>query len=141
MLPVARGRKADIRALDGALSKAPPAPAWLPPHGRAEWRRVLPTLVKQRKIASNELGVVESYCVAVANMRAAQARIDEDGHFITSPTSGELKRHPATTLLKEAIESARRLAAELGITPASRNKNEGGAPGDDSDDLPPGMAL
>lgn len=138
---MARGRKADIRALDGALSKAPPAPAWLPEYAKAEWRRVLPTLVKQRKIASNELGVVESYCVAVANMRAAQERIDEDGHFITSPTSGELKRHPATTLLKEAIESARRLAAELGITPASRNKNEGGAPGDDADDIPAGVAL
>lgn len=137
---MSRGRKASVKALDGALSKAPPPPTWLPEHAQAEWRRVLPSLVKQRKIAANELATVESYCLAISNMRAAQARIDRDGHFMSSPT-GELKRHPATTLLKEAIESSRRLAGELGITPASRGKNDGGQPGDDADDIPAGVAL
>lgn len=124
-----RGRKAEIKSLDGALSKVPTPPAWLPTHGKTEWRRVVPQLVAGRKIAAHELGTVESYCLAVANMRQAEAIIAKDGPTYISPT-GELKRHPATTLVKEAVEASRRLAAELGLTPASRTKNSGGAPGE-----------
>jgi P27 family predicted phage terminase small subunit len=132
---MARGRKAEVRALDGALSTVPKAPSWLPKHGRDEWARIVPQLVADRRIAGHELATVESYCLAVANLRQAEAIVAKDGPTIVSPT-GELKRHPATTLVKEAIEAARRLAAELGCTPAARNKNTGGAIGnDDADDL------
>jgi len=132
---MARGRKAEIKALDGALSSVPKAPAWLPPHGKAEWRRVVPQLVADRKIAGHELGTVEAYCLAVANMRQAEAIVAKEGPTYVSP-SGELKRHPATMLVKEAVEASRRLAAELGLTPASRGKNSGGAIGNESaDDL------
>lgn len=57
-----------------------------------------------------------------------------NGGPIYMAPSGELKRHPATTLVKENIEAARRLAAELGLTPASRSKNTGGAAGNDEND-------
>ncbi len=130
-----KGRKAGVKAVAGALSKAPPPPKWLPEHGKAEWRRVVPQLVADRKIADHELGTVEAYCLAVANMRQAEAMVAKDGPTYTSRT-GELKRHPATTLVKEAVEASRRLAAELGLTPASRGKNSGGAiVNDDADDL------
>lgn len=130
---MARGRKAEVRALDGALSKAPTAPSWLPEHGKKEWRRVVPQLVADRKIAAHELQTVEAYCLAVANMRQAEAIVAKDGPTYISP-HGEVKRHPATTLVKEAMEAARRLASELGLTPAARTKNKGGAPGNDVDD-------
>lgn len=126
---MSRGRKAEIKAIDGALSKAPPAPSWLPTHAKAEWRRVLPQLVTDRKIAAHELGAVEAYCLAVSGMREAEAVVRAQGAIFLSQT-GEPKRHPATTLLKESLEAARRLASELGLTPASRSKNKGGAPGD-----------
>lgn len=129
---MSRGRKAEIRALDGALSKAPPAPSWLPAHGKAEWRRVVPQLVADRKIAAHELQVVESYCVAVARTREAEAALQQ--HGLTFMSDSGPKRRPETTILKENIEAARRLAAELGLTPASRTKNKGGAPGNDDDD-------
>lgn len=131
---MARGRKAEVRALDGALAKAPAAPKWLPPHAKAEWRRVVPQLVADRKIAAHELQTVESYCVAVARMREAEIALQL--HGLTFESDSGPKRRPETTILKENIEAARRLAAELGLTPASRTKNKGGAPGnDDSDDL------
>jgi P27 family predicted phage terminase small subunit len=131
---MARGRKAAIVAVDGALAKAPNAPAWLPAHAKAEWRRVLPQLVADRKIAAHELGAVEAYCLAIAGVREAEATIREHGHFYVS-AAGEPKRHPATTLLKENLEAARRLASELGLTPASRSKNKGGAPGNDENEF------
>jgi P27 family predicted phage terminase small subunit len=130
-----RGRKPEITALDGALSVAPPAPKWLPAHAKSEWRRIIGQLVADRKIAAHELGTVESYCLAVSTMREAQAVIADSGMTYVSP-SGETKRRAETTIFKENLEASRRLAAELGLTPASRSKNKGGAIGnDDSDDL------
>jgi P27 family predicted phage terminase small subunit len=129
---MSRGRKAEVRALDGALSKAPPAPSWLPKHGKYEWKRVVPQLVADRKIAAHELQTVEAYCLAVARMREAEAALQLYG--LTFESDSGPKRRPETTILKESIEAARRLAAELGLTPASRTKNKGGAPGDDEDD-------
>lgn len=124
-----RGRKAEIAAIDGAISVAPPAPKWLPPHGRAEWRRLVPQLVADRKLATHELSSVESYCVAIARVREAEEAIQRDGITYIAP-DGQPKRNPATSILKENMESARRLLVELGGTPASRSKNRGGAKGD-----------
>lgn len=129
---MARGRKADIRAPDGALSKTPAAPKWLPELAKIEWKRVVPQLVMSRKIAAHELQVVESYCLAVALMRQAESVIQKEG--MTFESEHGPKRRPETTILKENIEASRRLAAELGLTPASRNKNEGGAVHDDDED-------
>lgn len=123
-----KGRKAEVKAVDGALSKVPSAPAWLPKHAKAEWRRVLPQLVADRKIAAHELSTVEAYCLAVARTREAEEALQRYG--LTFESDSGPKRRPETTILKENIEAARRLAAELGLTPASRTKNKGGAPGD-----------
>lgn len=128
-----KGRKPEIHALSGALDKAPKAPAWLPKHAKEEWLRVVPALVKARSLAGHELSTVESYCICVARVRETEAVIAKKGLTYISP-SGESKRRPETTLLKESIEAARRLAAELGITPASRSKNKGGATDNDSDE-------
>jgi P27 family predicted phage terminase small subunit len=131
---MARGRKAEITAVDGALDKAPPAPKWLPPHGKAEWKRIVPQLVADRKLAVHELQSVESYCLSVARIREAEEVIQREGMTFMSDSGP--KRHPATAILKEHQEAARRLLIELGGTPASRGKNKGGAVGNDpADDL------
>jgi len=128
-----KGRKPNITALPGALDKAPAAPTWLPKFAKTEWARVVPALVRARSLAQHELSTVESYCLSVARIRECEAVIQKDGLTYVSPP-GECKRRPETTLLKESIEAARRLAAECGITPASRSKNKGGATDDDNED-------
>lgn len=131
---MARGRKAEITAVDGALDKAPPAPKWLPAYGKAEWKRLVPILVADRKLAVHELQSVESYCISVARIREAEEIIAREGLVIAGPRGPQ--RHPATAILKEHQEAARRLLIELGGTPASRGKNKGGAVGNDpADDL------
>lgn len=124
-----RGRKPEVKALDGALSKVPAAPATMPERAKREWREVLGVLVKQRKIAKHELAIVEAYCRVVAHIAECEAAIADYGMVMVSP-SGETKRRPETTLLKEYHATLARLASEMGITPASREKNKGGAPGD-----------
>jgi P27 family predicted phage terminase small subunit len=129
-----KGRKPEIHALNGALDKPPSAPLWLPKFAKAEWARVVPALVRSRSLAAHELSTVESYCIAVARIRECETVIQKRGLTYVSPT-GESKRRPETTLLKENIEAARRLAAECGITPASRSKNKGGATDNENDEF------
>lgn len=93
----------------------------------------MPGLVQNGRIAHHELSTAEDYCVCVARKREAEEILQREGLTVLSPT-GELKRRPETSILKEAIEASRRLAAELGLTPASRTKNKGGAAIDDEDD-------
>src|SRR4051812_28805908 len=125
-----KGRKPTISALPGALDTPPPPPSWLPKFAKREWARVVPALVRARSLAAHELSTVESYCIAVARIRECEAVIQRHGLTFVSPT-GESKRRPETTIHKENIEAARRLAAECGITPASRSKNRGGATDDE----------
>lgn len=133
-----KGRKAAVTAIEGALRKVPPAPTALSALARKVWRRELPALVHAEKIAAHELPLFASYCSATARIDEAQAEIDKHGLLVTSAT-GELKRNPATTIQKEAIALQARLAAEFGVTPASRNKNEGF--NDRDDDAPPGLDI
>lgn len=116
-----RGRKPELKAIEGGLSKAPPVPSWLPPESKAEWRRVWPGLVARRTVTREDVSVVESFCLAVGTVRRMQARIAEEGDTITT-AKGDTRRHPAFQTLFQAMTEARRLAAELGLTPASRNK-------------------
>lgn len=129
---MAKGRKAEVRAVDGALRKVPPAPKGMPKRAASEWRKVLGVLVHESKIADHELPVVEAYCRVVAHIEECEAAISIHGMTFVSP-SGELKRRPETMLLKENHATLRQLANELGLTPASRGKNKGGATGTTTD--------
>jgi P27 family predicted phage terminase small subunit len=133
-----KGRKSTVKTVAGAIERVPKPPDTLSPAGKTVWRRELPALVRSAKIAAHELPLFQSYCSATARIDEAQAEIEKHGLLITSAT-GELKRNPATTIQKEAIALQARLAAEFGITPASRNKNEGFT--DDDDDAPPGVVA
>lgn len=76
---MARGRKAEITAVDGAITIAPRVPSWMPKHARAEWQRIVPQLVADRKLAAHEIQSVESYCLSVARIREAEEVIQREG--------------------------------------------------------------
>ncbi len=127
-----RGRKPEVKAAEGGLSRMPPAAAWLPPEAKSEWRRVLPGLCARRVLTREDLASLEAYCLSVGLVRKSQATIAAEGDFVSGP-KGDRKRHPAHQTLFQALTESRRLAAELGLTPASRGK---AAPTEDgADDL------
>jgi P27 family predicted phage terminase small subunit len=126
-----RGRKPELKVVEGGLSKAPPAPSWLPTEAKAEWRRIWPGLIARRTVTREDLPVVESYVLALGMIRRCQATIAAEGEMVAT-TAGP-KRHPAFQTMFQALTESRRLAAELGLTPASRNKAVARAPGDDDD--------
>jgi P27 family predicted phage terminase small subunit len=128
-----RGGKPKLMAIEGGLSRLPPAPSWLPKEAKEEWRRVTPGLRKRRTLTREDLPILEAYCLASGTVRRMQATINAEGDHI----SGEkgVKRHPAFQTLFQALTECRRLAAELGLTPASRNKAAATEGEDDLSDL------
>jgi P27 family predicted phage terminase small subunit len=115
-----RGRKPNLVAIEGGLSKVPRPPSWLPPEARDEWKRVLPSLIERRVLTTTDMGSVETYCLAAGTVRRCQETLAAEGDTIETNTGR--KRHPAFQTLFQAMTEMRRLAAELGLTPASRMK-------------------
>ncbi|MEW9838093.1 phage terminase small subunit P27 family [Mesorhizobium sp. ZMM04-4] len=109
----------------------PNPPAWLSKDAKAEWRRVAPILVDERKVLTEaDLGTLESYCIATGTVREAHRTLNHDGLMIGD------KRHPAFGVMNAAQTTARLCAAELGLTPVSRSRPAIRDDGDD-DDLSP----
>jgi P27 family predicted phage terminase small subunit len=112
------------------VRKAPAPPKDMTDEAKKEWRRVMPVLVERRVLSGADLAAVERYCDATGDISIARARIRQDGDYVANRL-GELKRHPAFATLRESTAEARRWAAELGLTPASRSRV--GAHEDDED--------
>jgi P27 family predicted phage terminase small subunit len=130
-----RGRKPQLTAIDGGLSRLPPAPSWLSAEAKTEWRRVVSALKGRRTMTKADLATLENYCLAMGMVRRARTTIAAEGDTVT--TKNGTRRHPAFQTLFQALTESRRLAAELGLTPASRKK----APVTDGDDGLEGLDL
>lgn len=119
-----RGRKPELKAIEGGLATVPRAPSWLPTEAKDEWRRVLPSLIKRRVLTETDMAAVENYCLAIGTIQRCQAKIALEGDTIGHGA----KRHPAFGTMVQMLSESRRFAAELGLTPASRNKARAGKP-------------
>ncbi len=119
-----RGVKPGLAADAEALTKAPPAPAWLTSHAKAEWRRIMPQLIARRVITKADLAGIENYCVAAGAVRQI---------------ADILALHPIPDLKLAGLQiryaqTARQLAAEYGLTPTSRARmGSAPEPEDDTD--------
>ena len=108
-----RGIKPRLIVDNGAIKKAEPAPSFLSKEAKAEWRRVMPALVKRRILTVADLGGVENYCIAIGRVRQVERQIQ----------SSEGDIDPALVRMQDkAIQTSRQLAAELGLTPVSRSR-------------------
>lgn len=117
-----RGVKPALSRDAEALTKAPPAPAYLSAHAKAEWRRVLPLLVARGVITKADLAGVESYCVAAGAARQIGEAMALAGGLPDLRLGGLQIRY---------MQTARQFAAEYGLTPTSRARMGAGGDGDD----------
>lgn len=113
-----RGRKpAAIVSGTSPVTLVPNPPAWLSKDAKAEWRRVAPILVTERRtLTTADLATLENYAIAVGVMREASRQLTREGLVVAG------KRHPAYGILHSAQTDARLCAAELGLTPVSRSR-------------------
>lgn len=125
-----KGRKPDIPITDEPLPDGvPEPPEWLTQDARAEWLRVLPVLlVERRTITTTDLSIFANYCTAIGQVAEANRILEKEGLTFNGPSGP--KRHPAIAIRSDGMTQARQMAAELGLTPASRGrpaiKNGGG---------------
>jgi phage terminase small subunit len=121
-----KGRKPQLAAATNALDTTTKPPSWLSKHAKAEWRRVMPELVKRRILTSADLGCLESYCIAIGRIRELE-------QLLRAGFDPKLFRAQ-----NQAMVTARQLAAELGLTPVSRSRpavRENDNEGDDDNPL------
>lgn len=80
---------------------------------KREWRRVFPSLADRKILTAADLGGLENYCVACGRVRELERAIQLAGAAID----------PVVIRLQDkAMQTARQLAAELGLTPVSRSR-------------------
>ncbi len=118
-----RGRKAAARPIDTSdrLDKTPSVPAWMPAEAKAVWRQLAPVLTARGVLTIESLGTLEAYALAVGALRRAHRAIAADGDYQRSE-GGKVTRHAGFSTVAQMGAEARRLAAELGLTPTSRGK-------------------
>lgn len=130
-----RGRKAELKAIEGGLSGVPRPPATLPPEMVAEWTVIATDMVARKILTAPSLGVLETYMAARWTVQQSQKSLQEHGLLVKS-AHGMLKPNPVAGMQTKAMEMVARLSAELGLTPsarskqgfASKEKKNGGAP-------------
>lgn len=122
-----RGIKPRISTDQNPLTRAPKVPAWFSPHARDEWKRVLPVLIARRVICAVDLAQVETYCCMAGLVRQIEQERQLGGGIIDVKLFGVQNR---------AAQTARQIAATLGLDPVSRARITSGAPDDDDHDNP-----
>ena len=117
-----RGVKSGIEPPDEPLAdEIPDPPEWMGDDARAEWLRVLPILFTDRRTLSvADLAIFGNYCVAIGQVAEANRILSKEGLTFTGPSGP--KRHPALAIRSDGMTQARQMAAELGLTPASRGR-------------------
>lgn len=118
-----RGRKAELKAIDGGLKGVPRPPSALPPSLHGEWDAIAGDMLGRRILTTPALGLLESYLIARWSVQEAQKAIAEHG-VLTKTAHQMLKPNPACGLLSKSLEAVARLGAELGISPAARSKGQ-----------------
>jgi P27 family predicted phage terminase small subunit len=122
-----KGRKPSVIVANASpVDRVPSAPSWLSADAKKEWKRIIPLLVERRILTDADMGGVENYCVAVGRVREIEKLFKQAGGAI-DPVLFRMQ--------DKAIQTAKQLAAELGLTPVSRSRPAIREDSDDDDSL------
>lgn len=119
-----RGIKPPVQPDLEPLTKAPPVPSYFSIYAKAEWRRIMPTLIARRIVCKADLAQIETYCGMTGLVRQIEIERQLAGGVIDPKMFGVQNR---------AAQTARQLAATLGLDPVSRARMGSAAPEDDDD--------
>jgi len=109
-------------------------PSHLDEVAKTEWKRIADMMAVHGILKQTDRTVLAAYCAVYGQWVAAQKIIDKEG-ITTTGASGVVMVHPATRIKTQSIALLRQYLAELGLTPATRQRLGGGLkpakPGDD----------
>jgi P27 family predicted phage terminase small subunit len=99
----------------------PSCPAWLSREAKAEWRRVLPELVRLGIIGKVDGAALAGYCCAYATFRQAEEAIQTHGLTFETGT-GYRAQSPEVGIRSKALEQMMQYLSEFGMSPSSRSR-------------------
>jgi len=106
-----KGRKPSSTVTSTWPVDAVPRPAgWLSREAKAEWRRVVPSLVERRVLDVADIASLENYCICIGRVREIERELRKG--FDPALDRAQQK----------AMQTARQLAALFGLTPADRSR-------------------
>lgn len=116
-----KGRKpAGLVTASAPPTSLPRTPAWFGREAKAEWKRMLPVLMNERRTLDlADLAAFTSYCLAVEQVAVASREL---GTAYTYQANGLTKKHPLVDIRDKAMAQVLRHAAELGMTSVSRSR-------------------
>lgn len=112
-----RGRKPKTAVTSGTkISKSVQPPAWMGPHGKLLWKRILPKL---GGVANDiDYDAMVAYCSAYNTMIEADILLQREGLMLSNERG--TVAHPATRIKAQALDQVRRYQTEFGLTPLAR---------------------
>ena len=147
---MARGRKKlprNLKLIRGTLQKCrdnpnepviaptsdvPDPPPNLPPLAKECWVELAPTLHGMGVLTPLDLWAFETLCCTYANWRQAKADVDQFGISYTN-AKGQLRKHPAVTMMNSSERNLTAWLSEFGMTPAARKGLRMPMPGQEGD--------
>jgi P27 family predicted phage terminase small subunit len=116
-----RGKKAWNHAEPVPPEGVPDCPQHLSEEARAEWYRLVDTLVSMGVITIVDRAVLAAYCQAYGRWVEAEQKLKETPLLIKTP-SGYVQQSPWLNVANKQMELMGRYMAEIGLTPASRSR-------------------
>lgn len=117
------------------LVMMPECPEWLAPQAQREWQKIAPQLLSLGLLTELDQMSLAAYCAALAQWRAAQMVVDEEGLTLVT-TSGYLQQRPEVGIAARSMAMVRAFSGEFGATPSARSRLNPPAP----DSGPPSVA-
>lgn len=109
-----KGAKPKLVVINGSVGQFPPPPDWLAEEAKKEWRRVQPHIEERKVLNDIDLANLENYCVSQGRVRECEAAMvgvnDID------------RKAKLWRMQKQAMDAARVLGGELGLTPMARSR-------------------
>ena len=98
-------------------SESAGVPEWLDGFAKVEWEAIAPDLIAQRMLTRAGQASFACYCIAVGNLRVAMQYLH--GKQLLADLDGKPIKHPALSILRDAMMDIKTFGAEFGFTPAS----------------------
>lgn len=116
-----RGKRAWNHAEPQPPKGTPDCPKHLSEEARAEWYRLVDTLVSMGAITIVDRAVLAAYCQAYGRWVEAEQKLEETPVLFKTP-SGYVQQSPWLGIANRQMKLMGRYMAEIGLTPASRSR-------------------
>lgn len=108
-----------VSTLAGTMDSLPGIPSHLRDAGANAFNQACSDLLNRCVLRHSDTTLIEQYANAVQTADDAQRLLSAEG-IIYEDKNGQARRHPAFTVWRSAVDTARQLASRLTITPYDR---------------------